>query len=303
MKHCDRYNILNINTNSHSYEDTDFLCKTLQIEYVTTSTVTDSLEYLMDHTVNAIVIHTNIGLREVEKFLEIMNEDIENENTSIILISDLEDVEELSLRMTRFNVISIFNYKNFHSQFNNLLRVLQLNLDNSVSLKNQLVQSETRNTIDPLTGAFNRYGAQDKFHYLTSRFKAYKENFSLIMLDIDHFKRVNDTHGHDVGDEVLISISSILKDSIRINDALIRFGGEEFFVFLSNVNLEVCEKIAEKLRLAIKEHPHSSKSLDITASFGVVEYQIEDDLDSLIKRSDILLYKAKQSGRDRVISV
>jgi len=100
----------------------------------------------------------------------------------------------------------------------------------------------------------------------------------------------------------LVSISNILKNSIRINDALIRFGGEEFFLFLSNVNLEIAADIAEKLRIKMKSSPHSSKSLTITASFGVVEYKIGEELDTLIKTADTLLYKAKKNGRDQVMT-
>ncbi|MEA3227728.1 MAG: GGDEF domain-containing protein, partial [Campylobacterota bacterium] len=114
--------------------------------------------------------------------------------------------------------------------------------------------------------------------------------------------RVNDSHGHDVGDEVLIELSALIQHSIRSNDKLIRFGGEEFFTLLSNADIDIAVEIAEKFRLVIESKTHSSKDLDITASFGVVEYTQNESMESLIKRADILLYKAKHSGRNRVES-
>lgn len=292
--------MLHVSNSSNLSKNIDSLFIELEIASTATISTLESLEYLMDNHINAIMIDTDFGLSEIVNFLEIINEDVENTNTPIIIISDLEDNEELAISISAFNVISIFNYQNYYLQLRNLFQILKLQLDYTSTLKNELIQSEKRNIIDPLTGALNRYGAQDKFHYLTARFKAYNENFSLIMLDIDHFKNVNDTHGHDVGDEVLVSISNILQNSIRSNDALIRFGGEEFFLFLSNVNLEISRNIAEKLRIMIKQTPHSLKALPITASFGVVEYSISEELDALIKRADTLLYKAKENGRDQV---
>jgi len=292
--------VLHVSNSSNLSKNIDSLFIELEIASTATISTLESLEYLMDNHINAIMIDTDFGLSEIVNFLEIINEDVENTNTPIIIISDLEDNEELAISISAFNVISIFNYQNYYLQLRNLFQILKLQLDYTSTLKNELIQSEKRNIIDPLTGALNRYGAQDKFHYLTARFKAYNENFSLIMLDIDHFKNVNDTHGHDVGDEVLVSISNILQNSIRSNDALIRFGGEEFFLFLSNVNLEISRNIAEKLRIMIKQTPHSLKALPITASFGVVEYSISEELDALIKRADTLLYKAKENGRDQV---
>jgi len=122
------------------------------------------------------------------------------------------------------------------------------------------------------------------------------------MLDIDHFKKVNDTYGHNVGDDVLISISKIIQNSIRNNDAFVRFGGEEFFIFLANADLKIAEKIAEKFHALIRNTLHTELNLTITASFGVTEYIEDEDMNTIFKRVDTLLYKAKKTGRDKVIS-
>ena len=122
------------------------------------------------------------------------------------------------------------------------------------------------------------------------------------MIDIDHFKMVNDTYGHDIGDDVLVSFSNIIIASIRRDDSLIRLGGEEFLVFLSNANFQIAVKSAEKIRIKIQNTLHSLKQLQVTASFGVVQYKENEEMESLIKRADTLLYIAKDSGRNIVIS-
>ena len=296
------YSILNLDLSSTTDKIISDICDEIGVNYVHTTDKMQTLEILMDVQVNAVVLHTNVTQPEIIDFLNILNQDIENKNTPIVIISDLENSEDLISSVEAFNVISVIAYGEWKPQLRNLISFLQSQSVSAKMLKRELIQSENRNVIDSLTGAFNRYGAQDKFHHLTSRFKAYDEHFSMIMLDIDHFKQVNDVYGHDVGDEVLISISSLIQNSIRGDDSFIRFGGEEFFIFTANTNLENCVKIAEKFRLLLEEKIHSSKNLKISSSFGVVEYVENEDLDSIIKRVDTLLYKAKADGRNRVVS-
>ncbi|QSZ40753.1 diguanylate cyclase [Sulfurimonas aquatica] len=301
MLNTQKYNILNIDSTTQNNTQLHSLFSELNIAFEQSTNKIDALEYLMDNSVNMLILHTSLDVEEIIEFLEIMHEDIENQETPIIIISNLDNNDTLIQSTIDFNVISIIAYPNYTYQLKNLLKLLQSHVLGSLDLEEELFQSEDRNVHDPLTDAYNRYGAEDKFHFLTSRFKAYAEPFCLVMLDIDHFKKVNDTYGHHTGDEVLISISSLLKDSIRVNDSLVRFGGEEFFIFLSNTTLKSALKIAEKFRIAIKEKIHSSKKLQITASFGVAEYEPNEDLNTLIKKADNLLYDAKASGRDSVL--
>ena len=162
--------------------------------------------------------------------------------------------------------------------------------------------SENRNVIDALTGVQNRYGGEDTFSHLLARYEAYSEPFSIIMLDIDHFKNVNDTYGHDIGDEVLISFTHTIKSVSRHNDTLVRLGGEEFALFLANCDLIEADESAHRLQKQLKSRKHSTKSLYITASFGVVEYAQDETMEQTLKRADELLYIAKESGRDKVVS-
>jgi diguanylate cyclase (GGDEF)-like protein len=297
-----QYKILNVDTSSLTNEMVGNICNDLDMKYILTSDKLSTLEYLMDYKVDAIVVHTDIGELEIIELLDIISQDYENLETPIIIISTLKDIQSLASSVYDFNVISIFTYEYWQFQLKNLLKFLKYQTQNKDLLMNELTQSEMRNIQDPLTGALNRYGGQDIFQHLTSRFKAYKEQFSLVMLDIDHFKSVNDTYGHSIGDEVLMSISELIQKSIRDKDSLIRCGGEEFLIFIANSNIDTAKDIAQKLRQKIEETTHSSKELKITASFGVVDYTENEDLDALHKRADVLLYTAKENGRNRVVS-
>jgi diguanylate cyclase (GGDEF)-like protein len=119
------------------------------------------------------------------------------------------------------------------------------------------------------------------------------------MFDIDHFKKVNDTYGHDAGDEVLKSLVTMMHKRLRKNDILARWGGEEFIILLSGTNLANAGIFADKLIIEVKELDFE-KAGKITASFGVAEYIMNETSDSLLKRVDEMVYKAKSEGRNCV---
>ncbi len=154
-------------------------------------------------------------------------------------------------------------------------------------------------TKDMLTGAFNRWKFLEDFSYEFDRAKRFGLPLSLIMFDIDFFKKVNDTYGHDAGDMVLRKIANIMKENIRRIDKLVRWGGEEFIIFAPNTDLEGSVYLAEKLRLKI-EAADFGKVGSVTVSFGVVKMKTSDTIDGLLKRVDEALYKAKEKGRNRV---
>lgn len=151
---------------------------------------------------------------------------------------------------------------------------------------------------DPLTGLLNRRAAED----LINDFAAHRSlvGTALIVLDIDHFKRVNDTYGHDVGDEVLKSTSASVRQLLREGDAAIRWGGEEIMVICPKTNLEGAMRVAEKLRSEIKQLRFTEASLAITASFGVASIEPHEGFEQAMRRADEALYQSKHGGRDRV---
>lgn len=157
-------------------------------------------------------------------------------------------------------------------------------------------------TFDALTGAHNKRFFHEAFEREVSRCVRYHRGLSLILLDIDHFKRVNDTHGHIIGDAVLRHLSAIVMEHIRRDDIFARVGGEEFAIVLPETELEDACKVAAKVRELVETTPAAvdTASFPVTVSLGVASYANGDTAESLYVRTDAALYKAKQSGRNRV---
>lgn len=156
---------------------------------------------------------------------------------------------------------------------------------------------------DSLTGLYNRQAILGKLRELINRANRYKEDFSLSMLDIDHFKRVNDRYGHLTGDEVLEKIAALIRRNIRDTDIAGRYGGEEFIIILPQTNLSSAWVVAERIRGIIEKAEMKDpvgNVFAITVSQGLCGWERGEDAYSLISRADEALYKAKQKGRNRV---
>lgn len=156
--------------------------------------------------------------------------------------------------------------------------------------------------VDSLTGANNRRYLYEVAKKLIPFVKREEQNLSVAMIDLDHFKDVNDTYGHDVGDEVLKVFVEYVKSNIRESDIFVRYGGEEFVLLLPNTDLEHAKVLTEKLRSSIENCKKIDK-VRFTISIGVAAFIIsEDTIDTIIKKADEALYEAKDSGRNRVVS-
>jgi two-component system cell cycle response regulator len=156
---------------------------------------------------------------------------------------------------------------------------------------------------DSLTGLYNRRAILSKLHDLINLANRYKEDLSLSMLDIDHFKRVNDHYGHLTGDEVLEKIATIICRNIRETDIVGRYGGEEFIIVLPKTDLSSSWVVAERLRTIIEKvemKDSDGNVFTITISQGLAGWERDEDAHSLISRADEALYKAKEKGRNRV---
>jgi len=158
---------------------------------------------------------------------------------------------------------------------------------------------------DKLTGLYNRHYLMDRLDELVSMNKRYQEKFSLIMLDLDHFKQVNDSYGHSVGDKTLKAVASSINAEIRETDFGCRYGGEEFIIVCPNTSVNYCHMLAERVRVAIERL--ESKSLGFpgpqTISAGVYEFDSAQDvsLSIILNRLDQALYIAKREGRNKVV--
>lgn len=159
---------------------------------------------------------------------------------------------------------------------------------------------EIKAKTDPLTGAFNRLGIEEAISLGLQEWRKYHKPLSLVMIDIDHFKQVNDIHGHDIGDLVLSNLSNIIQQHIRAQDLLARWGGEEFVLVCRDTDIESAHALADKLReLIAKQTLHNN--INITASFGVATLKTQENLEQLFKAADTALYKAKAAGRNTVV--
>lgn len=172
-------------------------------------------------------------------------------------------------------------------------------ISDRITLENELKQLATK---DALTGILNRYKINIKIEEEIKRVNRYEKPFGLLMFDIDYFKKVNDTYGHDVGDYVLQEISHLVENTIRETDSFGRWGGEEFMILMPYTSEETLVKIAEKIRQIIAKHTFKDVG-HVTISIGVTFYKKHEEKEKLIKRVDTALYEAKAQGRNKVISL
>jgi diguanylate cyclase (GGDEF)-like protein len=175
----------------------------------------------------------------------------------------------------------------------------QLHKINKV-LKDKAIKYEELSTIDTLTGIFNRFMFEQKLKSEMERVHRYKkETFSLAILDIDNFKRINDTFGHTEGDTVLKELVLEVKKHLRSTDVFSRWGGEEFIIILPLTNIDEAHKAISHIRELIANYSFN-KVGTVTCSIGVTEYNKDDTFHSVIMRADEAMYNAKTAGKNRV---
>ncbi len=155
---------------------------------------------------------------------------------------------------------------------------------------------------DPLTQLLNRRSCEERFKGEIARFERTKESFCIILCDLDHFKKINDTYGHNTGDYVLVEVARILKSNSRKTDMVFRWGGEEFLFLLTGTELKggiiAGEKIRTKIETTVFEH--DQQTLPITLSLGISIYQKGQTMEECVKEADKNLYSAKKAGRNRL---
>jgi diguanylate cyclase (GGDEF)-like protein len=195
---------------------------------------------------------------------------------------------------------------NSHQVAGNLLGILvsRMRNDNKAIINSTIREKlfEQQAYIDELTGVYNRHWMHKAFPRTIQRCMRNKKPFGVMVLDIDYFKNINDAHGHMVGDVALKSIARCVQDSLRPQDLLVRYGGEEFAVLLAEANLAEATMVAERLRSKVENAEIRSREIEIraTLSIGITMTQDTDDLEHLIHEADQALYLAKQRGRNRV---
>jgi diguanylate cyclase (GGDEF)-like protein len=179
-------------------------------------------------------------------------------------------------------------------------RTRKISQDNEQLLQSKCELEEIA-SIDFLTQIYNRQKFEHFLEYEIHKTSRYKnETFSIVLMDLDHFKSINDTYGHLEGDMILKEVARLLKLCSRESDIIARWGGEEFIMLLPHTNLEESYLVGEKLRTTIELHEFHN-NVNITCSIGVAQCHEKDSLHSLFKRADVALYKAKQHGRNQIL--
>jgi two-component system cell cycle response regulator len=224
-------------------------------------------------------------------------------NLPILMIAEAED----RARVLRGLDLGVNDYLTRPVDRNELLARVRTQIRQkryAESLRHKVQQSIELALVDPLTGLNNRRFLENHLATMLDQAQRRRAPLSLMIFDIDHFKSVNDTHGHDCGDEVLKGFADRLRRVIRGADLLCRLGGEEFVIVMPNVSIENAARIAERTRTAIQEErftiDKTGRSIPITVSVGVAERGTESDPDSLYRRADRALYRSKSEGRNRV---
>ena len=246
-----------------------------------------------------ILTQTNIFDFFEEEFGFISKEQIKKEESWIKYIKDLPEIDRIvkikdKTQEERIFAINVDYYENKSDYY-----VFSLTDITKLKEKSNLLEYQVSH--DKLTGLFNRNKFDDIYSKEIKRAKRYGNDLSMVIFDLDNFKQINDNYSHLTGDEVLKEVANITLNSVREQDISVRWGGEEFLVLLPQTNLAGAVTTANKIRNSIIAQTISSKSLNITASFGVAQFSENDDESSFMLRSDNLLYEAKRTGKNKVV--
>lgn len=250
---------------------------------------------------DAIIISCQLEIEDPLR-ITVMIKSKENFRHTIIMFLTEEENMKMVMRGMELGINDYFLYPVDESE---LIARLKTQLRRKLyqdNLRSELEQSIDLSIKDGLTGVFNR-------HYLDSHLEQIiskgEPNIHLLMLDIDHFKQVNDTYGHQAGDAVLKEITLVAKNLLRATDLIARFGGEEFVIILSNIDNVEAINVAQRLRKAIESTEISITNLNLklhkTVSIGLAKLSRKDSLQSIIGKADKALYKAKEGGRNCLI--
>lgn len=240
-----------------------------------------------------------------KKLLEIINTvDKHNNNIESHTESIMENSEDIKNKDIMDSVNKILEeLKELKEENRELTQELKKYHKDVILLQEELKIAKTEAEIDFLTGLVNRRRFERALLELLNDLQTKNYPFSLVLLDIDDFKQINDRFGHPVGDAVLQEIATILKTFLRANAIPSRIGGEEFAVILPGSELEAAEHIAERLRRAIENRNFDTQDLKVTASFGVTQAKKTDTLESIFDRVDKALYEAKKMGKNCVVAL
>ena len=245
--------------------------------------IADIIEKKLAEVINTLDNHTD-NIQSHKEEIERDEENIDSENIKTYIKKILEELEELK----RENQLLTHELRKYHADV--------------LKLQNELITARTEAELDFLTGLVNRRRFERAVLEMINEYQTRGYPFSLILMDIDNFKKINDTYGHPVGDHVLKEIALILKTFLRANNISARVGGEEFAILVPGANAQEGVTVAQRLKSAIENRVFSTPDgeIKITASFGVTGVRKDDTLETIFARADKALYRAKQEGKNKV---
>lgn len=213
-------------------------------------------------------------------------------------------IDDMMLSLARFQTGNDERTQLYQERIQSMEKELAESRVEVDALQKNLAEKERLGRLDALTGLPNRRAYDDEVRKEIKRVERNGSDLSLVVCDIDFFKKINDTFGHKAGDKVLKVVGRILAKHLRATDVAARYGGEEFVLLLPETATGDAQLVAEKIRLAIEGTPFESagKQVKVTMSFGVTQLQTGDTEETLFERADAVLYKAKEQGRNRVLS-
>jgi len=204
--------------------------------------------------------------------------------------------------LAEYDVVELERLLGLAFEINERVAASELSLAESIlMLKRREAQSRAESLTDALTGLANRRALEQALHTEIERSRRNRQSLCALMADLDHFKQVNDTYGHAVGDKALEAFADVLRASTRATDVLIRFGGEEFIVLMPATALAAAVDIAERIRVSFAERRVDPVLVPLTASFGVVELGVRESGPAFLLRADDALYQAKAAGRNTIV--
>ena len=214
---------------------------------------------------------------------------------TFFMVSNLNDWQPVPFNwQSIFNILSFFILCSLFVYFYEYARQEALAVIQKQN--NQLFEQANK---DALTNIYNRRRLNEALGEYSEYHKIHRKQFSVVILDIDKFKKINDTYGHNVGDSVLKEVSELIRANIRANDILGRWGGEEFMLVLAETTMEEAALVAENLRALLDNH-HFNSVGSVSASFGIASCDQQDNMEHLVNQADQALYTAKERGRNRV---
>ncbi len=224
----------------------------------------------------------------------LLNERLENEHE----VQDFEVLVKTPVSDSPFWLLASANIIDYNYEL-----ALYSAFQDITSRKNREVLLKNQALRDPLTSIYNRRYFEEEVNKKILEAKQHHQEYCVLMLDADHFKNINDSYGHKVGDKVLIELAATTEKALRDNDIVARYGGEEFVVFLPEIDAKQGKLVADRLRQSIAGitvYSDEGVAVNFTVSIGVSSSDISDNVDTLIKTADEALYRAKQNGRNRV---